>query len=722
MSDIMMNGGFNLMDDIFGDEFASADAAPENKMKEVKVSKEDMKELVRMLNKASDDYYNGTESVSDREYDEMFDRLLAMEKETGVVLPDSPTQKVGAEAVSKLEKVQHEYPALSLDKTKDPSELIKWLNGRKAVLSWKMDGLTVVLTYDDGKLTDAVTRGNGYIGERIMHNVPHFDGIPVRIPEKGHVVVRGEAVMHYSEFERINENREEDEDDYKNPRNLASGTVRALDSSVCEERKITFYAFQFVTGYKGNSFGGQLDELKSYGFNTVEWMYTDVDSLDNDIVYFKSSIGNVDFPSDGLVLMYDDTAYGLSLGSTSHHPRYGMAFKWKDEMKETVLTDIKWSASRTGLLNPVAVFDPVELEGTTVTRASLHNISYIMDNDLRIGDRIGVYKANMIIPQIGKNYSTDDERQRVKISSQYHLAETCPVCGEKTGIHTSDDDVMTLICVNPYCAAKHIGKLVHFCERDCMNIEGMSEKTITRFVQEGFVKEYADFFMLSRYEDEIVKMDGYGKKKYDNLVAAAEKARSTDFVSFIHACGIPNIGMGQAKLLKKHLDSIYDGKMGQTYVTLHPDEYDLVGFMLHLYLEEYDFSKIEGFGDVICRSLNGWIKNNLATFSEDGKEVDELLKLLKFTDQKPAGNAEMSLNGKTFVITGSLNYYKNRDELVSRIEALGGKVSGSVSKKTTALINNDITSTSGKNKKAGEVGVPVISEDTFVEKYLNGQV
>lgn len=665
-----------------------------------------MRCLIEKLSAASKAYYGGKAIMSDREWDKLYDELLTLEKKAGYALSDSPTQNVGAIVVSELVKVPHKHPALSLDKTKDVAKLTTWLGEHPAMLSWKMDGLTVCLTYEGGRLVQALTRGTGEIGEDVLHNAVHFEGIPKSIPYKGTFVVRGEAVLTYSEFERINSEMPVG-DKYKTSRNLASGTVRTLDSSVCQKRKVCFYAFQLVEGSDSDSFMGRLDELDRYGFRTVERKLVRAGSLADTIAWFESRIPALDYPTDGLVLEYDNIPYGLSLGNTGHHPRYGMAFKWRDEVVKTTLRKIEWNASRTGLLNPVAVFDPVELEGTTVGRASLHNVSYIMDKDLRIGDEIGVYKANMIIPQVEENFTTTAERQRVKCTSDYDIPCVCPVCGQTTslqGLYGYDVETVTLHCINPDCAAKLIGKLVHFCSRDCMNIEGMSEKTIEVFVQKGFLSCYGDFWRLDSFEKDIVGMDGFGRKSYENMMTAIKKASKVDFVSLIHALGIPNIGKGQAKLLKQHLDMV----IAERGIM----EYDLIRTLQCLLEENYDFSVIDGFGGILAISLTNWGRKYLIPADSHETDVMDLLWYLDITDIRPAAT-EQPLKGKTFVITGSLNGYKNRDELVAKIEELGGKVSGSVSAKTSYLINNDVVSTSGKNKKAKEIGVPIISEAEF---------
>lgn len=669
-----------------------------------------MEKLIEKLNNAAEAYYNGNEIMSNYEYDTLYDQLLQMEKETGVILPNSPTQKVGTGAVDKLPKVTHEYPAKSLAKTKDYNEFVSaFKKGESktgcdtAVLMWKLDGSTVQCTYQDGKLITAATRGNGEIGSDITHNAPYIKGLPMTIPYKGKLVVRGEATMSYAEFKRINASLSEEEQ-YKNPRNLANATIMLLDSNEMRKREIWFNAFNLV--YMNEippTFYKRLTLLYGWGFNMVDTELVELAKLENQMKIWEQNVSDFDIPVDGLVAVFNDIAYAETLPGTGHNPHVlgGYAFKWEDETVETILRDIEWSASRTGLLNPVAVFDPVELAGTTVSRASVHNLSYIMDKDLRMGDKITVYKANMIIPQIADNLSTNEERQKVKISSTYLPLDTkCPVCNGDISIHTSEDgETMTVHCANYHCPAKMIGKFVHFCERDCMNIEGMSEATIERFVKEGFIKEYADIFKLDRFRSEIIAMEGFGQKSYENLIVATERAKTTDFVSFIHALGIPNIGKGQAKLFNKE----YKG--------------DVVEFFKDVQARKF-FQYIDGIGEVIEDNLWRWGNEYLRFIVlpnvKDNDEIKNLMPLLIFKKEEES-RAEKVLDGLTFVITGDVHHFKNRAELQAKIEELGGKATGSVTGKTSYLINNDVTSTSGKNKKAKELGVPIISEEEFLQ-------
>jgi DNA ligase (NAD+) len=675
-----------------------------------------MKELVAELNNAADLYYNGgTVSMSDREFDRKYDELLELERTTGVILPDSPTLRAGYQVVEGLEKFTHPYPALSLDKTKDVNLFADKFRkgaadarGDSMVLMWKLDGSTVVLYYKGGTLQHAVTRGNGEVGSIIDHNAPFIRGIPKKIPFKGELVLRGEAVMSYGEFDRIT--KANPDADYANPRNLANATISMLDPSEgVKKRGIDFLAFNLVSRKEDGleilpaKFSERLNLLTEYGFTVVPWELVHVDDIPEAMDDWGSRADSYDYPVDGLVGALNQADYADTLPGTGHNPNIlrGYAFKWKDETAETTLRDIEWSPSRTGLLNPVAVFDPVELEGTMVSRASLHNVSYIMDKDLRVEDKVTVYKANKIIPQIADNLSTSEERSRVKSTSFFSIPMKCPVCGETTALTTGD--VKVLKCWNPDCAAKRIGSFVHFCERDCMDIRGMSEETITKFVERGFLKRLPDLFHLDRYEREIVSMEGFGRKSYDNLIAAVEKARTVDFISFIHALGIPNVGKGQAKLIKKHLLSVK--RDGSTLMELF--------CMIGREDSPTDLLNVDGIGNVIYSSLVRWIEENYRPGSEFWDLLDEIT--ISDNDEQAADTGNLSLAGKTFVITGDVHIAKNRAELQKKIEELGGKASGSVSSKTTYLINNDVTSTSGKNKKAKELGVPIISEDEFFE-------
>lgn len=640
-----------------------------------------IKELVTLLNKAGKSYYSeGQEIMSNYEYDALYDELKKLEEETGCVLSNSPTVNVGYEVLSELPKERHESPMLSLDKTKDREALRDWLKDQTGILSWKLDGLTIVLTYEDGKLSKAVTRGNGEIGEIITNNAKVFKNVPVTIPYKGKLVIRGEAIITYSDFNRINEEIPEMDAKYKNPRNLCSGSVRQLNNKITKERNVHFFAFTLVSAdnvdFK-NSRKYQFEWLKKQGFDVVEYKVVDKDNIIDTIGWFEKTIVNNDFPSDGLVIIYDDIAYGESLGRTAKFPRNAMAFKWTDETADTVLRQIEWSASRTGLINPVAIFDPVELEGTKVSRASVHNISIMEGLKLGIGDNIRVFKANMIIPQIAKNLTE---------SGNIIIPKVCPVCGQPTRI-SDVNDVKTLYCDNPECQAKHIKSFALLVSRDALNIDGLSEATLEKFIQKGFIKSKTDIFHLDRFKDEIVLMEGFGEKSYNNLIDAVEKARDTDLVRVLYGLGIDNIGLSTAKLIVKKLKGDPSAIMNVTAEEL---------------------TDIDGIGDVIADS---YVK-----YFADDKKKDEYQKLLGEVRLKEMDDSENSdeLSGKTFVITGNVTHFANRKELKELIESKGGKVTGSVTGNTSYLINNDSMSQSTKNKTAAKLGVPVITEEEFI--------
>ena len=679
-------------------------------------TKKQMRECIDTLNEASAAYYNGGNTImSDHEWDAMFDRLKKMEEETGIVYPDSPTHSVGAPVkVDELQIVKHEFPALSLDKTKDIQEFPEIFKKRAAgmaVVMWKLDGGTIVLTYDNGKLICAATRGNGEVGSDITHNAPYIKGIPMKIPYKGHLVTRGEAVMSYGEFERINNEITNEEDQYANPRNLANATIIMQDSAEMKDRKIQFFAFKLVymddpLPESQDTFMGRLNYLDSLGFDTVYRLYGDSQSDLIDVMNgFSDAVPQFEYPVDGLVVASDDVRYAEKLPETGRHPNplVGYALKWKDEEVKTTLTEIEWSPSRTGRINPVAVFDPVHLEGTEVTRASLHNVSILKEKRLRVGDTIMVYKANKIIPQVAANLTPGNELDYAE-SHPVH----CPCCGQETEPRITGKDklVEVAMCMNPECPAKHVKKFVHFAERDCMNIKGLSEATLQKFIERGFIREFADLYHLDRYKDQIVEMEGFGQKSYDKLIAAVEASRKTSFVPFIHALGIPNIGKGQAKLFNKE----YKG--------------DIEFFFDDVY-RRHDFTHIEGIGDVLNDNLLQWGNEYLRYIPfEDcldkvssplNLEIYNLLKEVDIEIPNRSDDGYLKLDGKTFVITGKLNHFVNRDELAAKIEELGGKVSGSVSKNTSCLINNDVNSTSGKNKRAKELEVPIISEDDFLK-------
>ena len=686
-----------------------------------------MKELVALLGRASEAYYaKDEEIISNFEYDRLYDELVQLEAKTGVTLANSPTVHVGYAAVDELPKERHAQPMLSLDKTKSREELRDWLNGHEALLSWKLDGLTVVLTYAGGELVKAVTRGNGEIGEVITGNARVFENVPLRIPFQGNLVLRGEAVISYSDFEKINARLEEeaaskslaDEEAvkadvrYKNPRNLCSGSVRQLDSAVTAQRHVQFYAFSLVlaegTGASGDAAGAagsppaasegtfvpapdfhnsrkaQFDFLAQQGFDVVQYRMVTPATILPAIEQFEKDIQHYDLPSDGLVLLLEDIAYGESLGRTAKFPRNSIAFKWADETQDTILREVEWSASRTGLINPVAIFDPVELEGTTVRRASVHNVSIVRGLKLGLGDTIRVYKANMIIPQIAENLTGSDTLE---------IPDTCPVCGGETQIR-SENDAESLYCTNPDCPAKKIKAFTLFVSRPAMNIDGLSEMTLEKFVGRGIIHQFTDIYHLEAHRDEIVDMEGFGGKSYENLIAAVDASRHTELRRVLTALGIPGIGSAGARLICAHFGD-------------DPDKIRSAG--------EEELSAIDGIGPVLARNFADWFADD-----ENRARFDALLEELTIerpqeAPEPPGGNP---ISGKTFVVTGSVEHFANRDELKEFIENRGGKVSGSVSKKTDYLINNDVNSTSGKNKKAKELGIPILSEEDFMRMVM----
>lgn len=641
-----------------------------------------MKELAEMLTRASRAYYQeDRELMSNYSYDKLYDELEDLERETGIVLAGSPTQKVGYESVEELPKERHEQPMLSLDKTKEAAALAAFVGGQKALLSWKLDGLTVVLTYREGRLFKAVTRGNGEVGEVITNNARVFENIPLSIPYRGELILRGEAVISYSDFVKINEEIEDVDAKYKNPRNLCSGSVRQLNNQITAARHVKFFAFTLVkaegTDIK-NSRAEQLSWLRGQGFQTVEYREVTGATVQETVEWFAERIQDYDIPSDGLVAIYDDIAYGRSLGTTAKFPRDSMAFKWKDEVRSTHLTEIEWSPSRTGLINPVAIFEPVELEGTTVSRASVHNLSIMKALELGLGDEIQVYKANMIIPQIAENLTR---------SGKMEIPSACPVCGGPTKIRRVND-VETLYCTNEECQAKKIKGFTLFVSRNALNIDGLSEMTLEKFIGRGFIREFADIFELERYREEIVAMEGFGEKSYENLIAGIDKARKTTLPRLLYALGIPNVGVANAKMLCKAFD------------------WDLDRIRR---AETEELATIDGIGEVIGRSIADYFASE-----KNAAVLDRLLK--EVTVEKPKTDmAEQIFAGVNFVITGSVHHYANRNELKALIEEKGGKVTGSVTSKTNYLINNDTESGSSKNKKAKELGIPIISEETFIQ-------
>lgn len=648
---------------------------------------ERMKELVSLLNKASRAYYQEAQEImSNYEYDRLYDELKELEDELGITLSNSPTVNVGYEVVSELPKERHESPMLSLDKTKEVEELKNFVGDQKVLMSWKMDGLTVVLTYRDGKLYKAVTRGNGEVGEVITNNAKVFKNVPVQIAYQGELILRGEAVIGYKDFEKINQEIEDVDARYKNPRNLCSGSVRQLNNQITAKRNVMFYAFTLVQADGvdfQNSRACQMEWLKLQGFTTVEYYMVTRDTVEDEVAKFSSKISENDFPSDGLVLTYDDIAYGRSLGRTAKFPRDSFAFKWQDEIRETVLREIEWSPSRTGLINPVAIFDPVELEGTTVSRASVHNISIMEELELGIGDRIEVYKANMIIPQIAENLT----RSGVK-----DIPCKCPVCQGETKIRQVGN-AKALYCMNPECQAKHVKSFALFVSRDALNIEGLSEATLEKFISRGYIHTFADIFHLDQYKEEIQKMEGFGEKSYKKLTESIEKARTTTLPRVIYSLGIAGIGLANAKVICREL------------------KYDVESL---LKVSEEELNEIQGVGEVLAKAFVGYFA--------DAKHVENFRRLLnELTIPEETVTKQQIFEGVNFVITGSVKHFANRGEVKELIESLGGKVTGSVTSKTNYLINNDVTSTSSKNKKANELGIPIISEETFLKLVNQGE-
>ena len=653
---------------------------------------ERQKELTALLDQAAKAYeQEDREIMSNFEYDRLYDELLSLEKESGTVLSGSPTHKAGYEILSELPKFKHETPCLSLDKTKSVDTLISWLGEHEGVLSWKMDGLTIVLTYENGELVRAVTRGNGEVGEIITGNAKVFANIPLKIDFKCSLTIRGEAVIKYSDFERINDSISNPDEKYKNPRNLCSGTVRQLNSRITAQRNVNLFAFTLFSASGDDRYDTDFKTveegflfLEKLGFTVVERKIVSSGNLADAVEYFKNKITTNDFPSDGLVIVLNDIAYGKSLGTTAKFPRNAMAFKWQDETARTVIREVFWSASRTGLINPVAVFDPVELEGTTVTRASLHNVSITEELGIGIGDEVSVYKANMIIPQIADNFTR---------SGNLEIPATCPVCGGATEIKDSDGNRF-LYCTNPKCTAKKLKSFSLFVSRDAMNIDGVSEQTLERFISEGFIHEYADLYKLSAHRDKIVKMEGFGKKSYENLMASVEKSRVCEPAAFVYSLGIPNVGKETAKLIS--------ASVGGDFARMRS-------------LSAEDLRAVPMIGDVIAGSYADFMAD-----AENNRIIDDLLEFVTFT--APSEKTSDALSGMTFVVTGSLNVFKNRDELKKYIEDNGGKVTGSVTGNTDFLINNDVNSTSTKNRKARESGVEIISEEDFIGRFGKPQI
>ena len=641
-----------------------------------------MKELIRILNEAGKAYYQQNKEVmSNLEYDKMYDELLKLEKETKTVLSNSPTIHVGYELMTALEKEAHPSPMLSLDKTKQPDQLASWLNGHEGIMSWKLDGLTIVLTYEHGELVKAVTRGNGEVGEVVTNNAKVFVNVPRNIAYEGTLVIRGEAIIPYSDFYKMNEEIEDVDSQYKNPRNLCSGSVRQLNNEITAKRHVHFYAFSIGDVEDvdfHNSFEAKLDWAQSLGFDVVEHIRVTEDTVKKEIEEFSKKIEHFDLPSDGLVLTYDDLAYGKSLGRTAKFPRDSIAFKWADETADTKLTEIEWSPSRTGLINPVAIFEPVELEGTTVSRASLHNLSVMEELKLGIGDEIVVYKANMIIPQVAENKTQ---------SGNIKIPCTCPACGGETKIE-DENGIRTLMCTNEFCSAKKIKSFSHFVSRDAMNVDGLSEATLQKMIDVGLLNEIYDLFTLKDHKEEILELEGFGEKSYENLVNAIEQSKKVALANFIYSLGIPNVGLSNAKLICKHFKEDFD-------------EIKQAG--------EEDYIVIDQIGPMIAQAMVSYFH------TPHNQEILKHLSQYVQFEKKEQTQTEQILEGKTFVVTGSLKHFTNRKQLKEEIEQMGGKVTGSVSKKTNYLINNDKDSQSSKNQKAKELEIPILNEEDFLK-------
>ena len=644
-----------------------------------------MRELIDKLNEANKAYYaEDREIMSNYEYDALYDELAKLEESTGITMSDSPTVNVGYSSVDELPKERHDKPMLSLGKTKDREELKSWLGDKEGLLSFKLDGLTIVLTYEEGRLKKAVTRGNGEVGEVITANAMVFKNVPHKISYKGRLILRGEAVIKYSDFEKINSEIEDADAKYKNPRNLCSGSVRQLNNEITAKRNVYLYAFSLVEAADedfNNSIECQFNFLKKQGFDVVHYVRVDSSNILEEIENYSKLVTEYDIPSDGLVLTYDDIAYGESLGRTAKFPRNSIAFKWQDEIRETVLRQIEWSPSRTGLINPVAIFDPVELEGTTVSRASVHNVSIVRELKLGIGDHITVYKANMIIPQIAKNLTQ---------SGDLTIPNTCPACGGETKL-IKDSMAWTLNCTNPDCPAKQIKSFALFTSRDAMNMEGISENTLEKLLATGILSDFTDLYKLSDHKDVIVTLEGFGEKSYEKMIDSIEASRNTTLPRVLYALGIPGIGVANAKVICRHFE-------------YNPE------YIINADADE--LSEVEGIGEILAKGIVDYF-----SLEKNKKLFCDILKELRLEEVKVDRSNDM-VNGRSFVITGSLNTYANRDELKAKIESLGGKVTGSVSAKCECLINNDVASTSSKNKKAKELGVRIISEEDFNREYL----
>ena len=639
-----------------------------------------MKGMISVLNEASNAYYNtGKPIMSDKQFDDRLNDLKELEEETGIVFSNSPTQNVGAKVLGDIPEVTHNHPMLSLNKCHSPEEIVAFSNNKELVASIKLDGLTVSLTYENGVLVRGETRGDGYTGSDITEHIKHFKNIPYKINKEGTYVIDGEAIITDEDFAEVNKDGE-----FKNSRNLAAGTLSVLDTSLVSKRRLSFYAWDIVTGGSSNNLSDNLKEAERLNFDVVpRWTATELNpkTLQAFLDFVFDFAVDMGFPNDGIVFKFNDIEYGKSLGATSHHFRNGIAYKAQDESVKTVLRDVEWSVGKTGVISPVAIFDPVELGGSTVSRATLHNISIMQDLELSYNDIITICKANDIIPRVSDNLDRTLDNIVVPPSK-------CPICGGQTEIKR-DNNSSVLICTNPNCKGKLLGRLTHFVSKNAMNIDGLSEATLEKFIDLDYVNSFIDIYELKHnFCEDIIKLDGFGKKSVSKLIESIEKSRHTTLDRFIYSLSIPLIGRSASKTIAKHFN------------------YDFDRFYREGCLNSFDYEQLEDFGHTMAASIQNYLDEDIST-------IEDLAEYMTFEIPNTAQN-NVNISGKTFVITGSLEHFSNRDELKDKIEMMGGKVSGSISKKTDYLINNDTNSTSGKNKKAKNLGISIISEEEFI--------